>query len=198
MHKAFGYRLTHDDIILMQKIITVATEEEIEVLDILSFVPSSTAADHLYLFGPKAISQCGMLPCINSIYLPAVSFLVDTPENLVNRSNTYNRMLELKNNKQEIQNNTPIKIKKKDIPKNDNYQALVDDLTKQGINEWILTTAENKTIKVYITPPKNVVGVLTFRMLSQIQNLFNQYGFLEVSIEPSNIISGKGSTEEKS
>ena len=157
MFKAYGIGLQEKDFELIRKIVKVVTTEHVSIKDLRYYdlKLEDTTDDILFFFGDKASRSIKNIKAKEIIHLPEISTLYQDTGIQEKRREAFKK-LSLLNSILEadtIESGTESELKDP-VPnfKLSDLKTLESTLREKGVNKWLTTTANGKTVQITITP----------------------------------------------
>lgn len=163
--KAYGTNVQPHEYTVIKNMASVLTGDSIEIFDTISHQIKVNKNDILLLFGPRAVKKCATFRCLSRLEFPAIHFLCTGfgEEYEVYREEAFEKLLEFKkeldsDNLKDRNETEEFLIQHQENPlqtfSNMQVQELIENLEKQGIEDWTGTLKDGKSWRVTIKPSK--------------------------------------------
>lgn len=169
--KAYSVGLQEKDFELIRKITNIVTEENVPIKDLRYYdiKLEDTENNILLVFGEKASSLAKNIKAKQIIYLPEISTLHAGAGIENNRQEAFEKLSLLKEVLQtsDIKSNTESTLKDP-VPdlKMPDLKDLESTLKEKGINSWLTTMTNGKTVRISVTPEITKADIdITFQEL---------------------------------
>jgi len=199
MFKAYSVGLQDRDFELIRKITKLITPDHVSIKDLRYYdIKSEDTKDNiLFVFGTKASRLTQDIKAKQIVYLPEISSLHSSTGSKEKREEAFKKLNLLKSiletaiikPEEEVSLEDPVP----DLGLSD-LKILEATLKEKGINKWLTTTNNGKTVQISITPEKSETEInITFGELYALKIAMDALDIKEFTIVYSNKINSKSS-----
>jgi hypothetical protein len=174
-HIAYGINLSKNEVEIIRQMIALVTDEPADVYDLRSYQPISTEGDILFLYGDRAIGDCGKLPHRVKLEFPDVSRLVAGFGDEEERELAHQKLLDFKAAIADTQDSAVERtvIPEESLPPISTSQALGHlkvALSHENVEAWEGVTKNGKKFRITLVPEESDADIrLTFVELYMIR-----------------------------
>lgn len=191
--KAFAFNLNKEEENTIRRMVAVATDEKVQLVDTMSFKPECNKEDIIFLYGKRVHRQFKNSPCRYKLEFPDIPALVDKQGDPETRKHAFQVLVDLKEklasgeleSVQETVNRVVLTEESLPAINADDVLVLQKYIQEQNQDYWQGTTKKGQSVRLTVAPTSSDADVnMTFAELYAVKMAIETLNLKEVEVVP--------------